>query len=172
MYLRPLTIEDSKNFFRSAWNEDVYKYLPGYYCESKEQARKIIEGLLSDSSVKAYVMHSALSSFIGVIVAVDNGDKEVEISYFIDERHRHKGHASHAVKQILKEYKGYKVLFDIDERNSKSLGVIKKYHPKHDGYYYTFNNWKKWTNVHFFILQINLLNNLHKVQHILSHFPY
>jgi len=143
--LRKLTIEDAKEFFDCAWDENVHRYMPGYYCDTLERAQEVISNLLSDSDTKAYVIKSLTHSFIGVIVAVKKGKrdgrKEVEISYFINERFRHKGYATAAVEQILKKYKKYRVYFDIDSTNSKSLGLAKKFNvQKGEGSMYFFDN--------------------------------
>lgn len=132
MYLRKLTPEDAKDFFYAAWSEDVYRYVRGYYCDTLEKAQNVISELLSDSAAKAYVMTSPIThKFIGVIVAVKlgkkDGRKRVELSYFINERFRGKGYATKAVELILRKYKRYRVFFDIDSCNTKSLSIAKKY---------------------------------------------
>lgn len=131
MNLRKLTPEDAKDFFYCAWDENVHRYMPGFYCDSLEKAQNVISDLLSDRNIRAYVIKSLTHNFISVIVAVKkgkkDGKKQVEISYFINEKYRNKGYATKAVELVLKKYKKYRVYFDIDSSNSKSLGVVKKF---------------------------------------------
>ena len=138
MTLRPLTPNDARDFFYSSWDENVYKFIPGYYCDSIAKANEVISKLTSDNNINACVICSSEINFIGVIVAVKKDKNEVEFSCFIDEKYRRKGYAKKATEELLKQYKGYKVFFQIEPENIKSLKLARKLKVKETKDYFMF----------------------------------
>ena len=135
MTLRPLTMKDDRNFYHASWDEKVYKYLPGYYCDNIEKARKVITKLTTNPKIRAYVIGTFSIDFAGVIVIVEKSEKEVEISYFIDEKFRHKGLCAQALEELIYMYHGYKICFQIDPLNRFSLKIMRKYNAVKDDEY-------------------------------------
>ncbi|MBR2705356.1 MAG: GNAT family N-acetyltransferase [Clostridia bacterium] len=136
MMLKPLTRNDSAAFFRSAWDEKVYRYLRGFYCDCEEDAKKAINKLLETPSAEAFVITDSSHPFIGLFVAdkhgIVNGKQEVEFSVFIDERYRREGYASQSLKEMLARYPGYRIKFDIDPTNTASRKPVLKFGAKED----------------------------------------
>lgn len=134
IFLRNLSLNDAKDFFYATWEEKIFHFLPGFYCNSTEQAKDTIKSLLSTKNVTAYVIASEEISFIGVIVAVKKGIQEekesFEISYFINEKFRKKGYATEAIEQILKKYKNCKIYLNIVSWNYASIALAKKFTTK------------------------------------------
>lgn len=129
--LRPLTLDDSEKFFYAAWDENVFKFIRGFYCDSLNTAKETIKNLLSNPAVTAYVIASQEIPFIGVLILSKNGikagKKAFEISYFIDEKFRKKGFATEAVRKILQENKNCRIYLDILKWNKPSLAIAKKF---------------------------------------------
>lgn len=131
MFLRLLTIWDVKHFFYAAYDENVYKYMRGLYCDNIDKARKTVEKLLEDPGVTAYVISTKKIPFIGVMILVDQGIEEgkntYELSYFVNESYRKKGFATEAFKEILQKFKFCRIYLDIVSWNRASLSLAKKF---------------------------------------------
>ena len=76
IFLRNLSLNDANDFFYAAWDEKVFHFLPGFYCDSLKQAKDTIKSLLSTKNVTAHVIASEENPFIGVIVAVKKETQE------------------------------------------------------------------------------------------------
>lgn len=141
MTLRPLTIDDAEAFFYASWDSAVALTLPGFYCDSLEKAKNVISKLLSDPDVTTYVIGSYGIDFAGIIVIARKGEKEIEISSFIDEKYRRKGLATQSLEETLSMYIGYRVNFQIEPYNKASLKIVSKFNAvKDDTYYYHIDN--------------------------------
>ncbi|MBP3596340.1 MAG: GNAT family N-acetyltransferase [Clostridia bacterium] len=140
IFLRNLSLNDANDFFYAAWDEKVFHFLPGFYCDSLKQAKDTIKSLLSTKNVTAHVIASEENPFIGVIVAVKKETQEekeaFEISYFINEKFRKKGYATEGIQQILKKYENCKLYLNIVSWNYASIALAKKFTTKtRDGEY-------------------------------------
>ncbi|MBR3673303.1 MAG: GNAT family N-acetyltransferase [Clostridia bacterium] len=137
MTLRPLTIDDSKSFFYASWNDKVAQVLPGFYCDNEEKARNVITKLTTDPKINALAICNSANAFAGVVVIVETGKNEIEISSFIDEKFRHQGLATQSLKQIISMYNGYKICFQVEPYNTYSVKIMEKFGAiLKDTYYY------------------------------------
>ncbi len=127
MTLRPLTLDDSKSFFYASWDDNVAHVLPGFYCDSEEKARNVITKLTTDPKIKALAICNSANAFAGVIVIVEKGKKEIEISSFIDKKFRHQGLATQSLQQVISMYKGYKICFQVEPYNTYSVKIMEKF---------------------------------------------
>lgn len=127
MTLRPLTLDDSKSFFYASWDDNVAHVLPGFYCDSEEKARNVITKLTTDPKIKALAICNSANTFAGVIVIVETGKKEIEISSFIDKEFRHQGLATQSLQQVISMYKGYNICFQVEPYNTYSVKIMEKF---------------------------------------------
>lgn len=142
IFLRNLSLKDSKDFFNAAYEKNVFRFIPGFYCNSIETAKDTIQVLLSNPNVTAYVIASEENSFIGVIVVekkeIKKEKESFEIFYFVNKKFRKKGYATEAIQQILQIYKPCRIYLNIASWNKASIAITKKF--KNQIQYNKFDN--------------------------------
>jgi RimJ/RimL family protein N-acetyltransferase len=140
--LRDLTINDAENLFNATNNDwTIHHELLGWYCDTIDKSREIIQKHLSNQQISPYVICDTKNDFIGMIIVFKKEQKEIEISSFISKQYRGKGYGTQALMQIFTNYQGYKIWFQIDRNNSSSMAVMRKIQAiKYDEYmYYVLN---------------------------------
>lgn len=127
MRLRPLTQEDSKDFFDATHNDwTIHHALRDYFCETLENAEQLVATLLADSKKKPFAIIGENNEFVGVLTFYYHTQTTIEISSYISKEHRGRGYGYLALRQIFLKYPGYRFLFDVAPENTRSLRVMQK----------------------------------------------
>lgn len=129
--LRPFKKEDINWYKEFAKNEEVQKRLPNLAADKLEKAEFDIKVFTDGDFVNDfyYVVCDRADNVLGVIIAVRITNMTIDVSYFLEERYRHKGYMQEALEVVVNLARNinplYRFRLVINEDNISSLNVAK-----------------------------------------------
>lgn len=127
LQIRPLHHSDAEAYWNCTFDEQIYKFVRGFYCQSFLQAQILINELLSNSEFEPYVIEVD-NKLVGCIILKNISNFELEVSYFVAKPYRRKGYAYEALNHIIKKYNGCILYFYIENQNIASKNLLQKLH--------------------------------------------
>lgn len=133
LLLRPFTIADAESYFQMTSDATIRNYIPYCWTENLEETQQLILDYYSrgDFVRDFYIGIEDKNSheLVGAIIAValKTNPLELDMSIFIDAKHRQKGYMSEALKAFTQSVKKPAYMsFMIKEDNIASLKTVAK----------------------------------------------
>lgn len=131
--LRPFKNEDFDELFKIIQEEEIKKFLPGVYTDSKEELEKMLDIYVNANfkdDIYLAITDKESNKLVGALILVRRFKQNMEISYFIRKEKREMGLMLEAMQAFVKWYTehGFKntIVFSISKGNNSSLYLCAK----------------------------------------------
>lgn len=131
--LRPFRNEDLDELFEIIQEEEIKKFLPGVYTDSKEELKETLDVYVNANfkdDIYLAITDKETNKLVGALILVRTFKQNMEISYFIRKEKREMGLMLEAMQTFVKWYTqcGLKntIMFSIAKGNNSSLYLCAK----------------------------------------------